>query len=514
IFDNPIRGVTEIVSLSLVASVFLQIPYAVNRDRLTRARVLLDRLDAGAPGAAHRWRLVMTAIAAVLFAITAIGEWPDMVRALATREFAGVEGQFTIAVWPIKAIVVLGAVVAAIECMRFLGESRPADARADGVRAARGVRWFALLGPLAIAVVLLLVWFAGAEPRVIGGLMIGSVLVMIALGMPIAIALLLTGFVGLGLLKHDFEIATRTVALSAEGTVSEYVFATVPLFVLMGLFVNVSAIGRDAFRAAPLVFGRFIGGLAVAPVAANAISAAITGISIASAAIFTKIAVPEMVRHGYTPKFAAGLTAGSSVLGMLIPPSLLLIIYGVIAEVSIGNLFIAAIIPGILLAAVFALAVVLMAMFWPKFVGDIRRPGVGESDEQSGLAGWIDALVGLFPVALLIVLVLGGIYGGVFSPTEAGGAGAAGAMILALLKRRLDLPKLWEVIGETGQVTVTILFLIIAAGTFSRMLTLTELPQDLAAFLGGTGLGVAGFLAVYLVLLIVLGTVLDSTSIM
>src|SRR5690606_18799665 len=172
-------------------------------------------------------------------------------------------------------------------------------------------------------------WVRGAGPLVSGGLLIGYVLGMIALGMPIAVALLLTGFVGLGLLKHDFGIATRTVALSAEGTISEYVFATVPLFVLMGLFVNVSEIGRDAFRAAQLVFGRIIGGLGVATVAANAIFAAITGISIASAAIFTKIAVPEMVRHGYTPRFAVGLTAGSSVLGMLIPPSLLLIIYGV-----------------------------------------------------------------------------------------------------------------------------------------------------------------------------------------
>src|SRR5690606_33644154 len=121
---------------------------------------------------------------------------------------------------------------------------------------------------------------------------------------------------------------------------------------------------------------------------------------------------PEMVRHGYTPKFAVGLTAGSSVLGMLIPPSLLLIIYGVIAEVSIGNLFIAAIIPGILLAAAFALAVVLMAMLWPSFVGDVRRrPDAREGSERHAAAGWFDALAGLFPVALLIVLVLGGIYG-------------------------------------------------------------------------------------------------------
>src|SRR5690606_19242814 len=167
---------------------------------------------------------------------------------------------------------------------------------------ARGLAWFALLGPLAIAAVVLLVWFAGAEQRTIGALMIAGVLVLIALGMPIAIALLVTGFLGLGLLEQDFAVATKTLALAAEGTVSEYVFATVPLFVLMGLFVNVSDIGRDAFRAAQQIFGRIVGGLGVATVAANAVFAAITGISIASAAIFTKIAVPEMVRHGYTPK--------------------------------------------------------------------------------------------------------------------------------------------------------------------------------------------------------------------
>lgn len=573
LFGSPIRGVSEIVSLSLVASIFLQVPAAVYRDRLTRAEVLLGRLDAKAPGAAHRWRLVLAAIACVLFALTAFGEWPDMVRAFLTREFAGVEGQFTITVWPIKAIIVLGALVAAIECLRQLAAAAPiamTGARGEGAKA---IAWFALIGPLAIAAVVLVVWFGGAEPRTIGGLMVGAVLVSIALGMPIAIALLLTGFLGLGLLRHDFDVAIRTLALVAEGTVSEYVFATVPLFVLMGLFVNVSDIGRDAFRAAQQVFGRVIGGLGVATVAANAVFAAITGISIASAAIFTKIAVPEMVRSGYKPKFAVGLTAGSSVLGMLIPPSLLLIIYGVIAEVSIGALFLAAVIPGGLLAAAFAISVVLMAKFWPEFVGDVRRPGkrrpraasgaggdgpgealrraddaravkadtraaqvdtpevvdsravvdtravseayaAAQDDDADEGEGWLAVLVGLFPVALLIVLVLGGIYGGIFTPTEAGAAGAAAAMVLALVKRRLTFPKLWEVIRETGQVTVIILFLIIAASMFSRMLTLTELPQDIATFLGGTGLGMFGFLAVYLFLLIVLGTVLDSTSIM
>jgi tripartite ATP-independent transporter DctM subunit len=296
--------------------------------------------------------------------------------------------------------------------------------------------------------------------------------------------------------------------LAAQGTISEYVFATVPLFVLMGLFVSVSEIGRDSFRAAERVFGRLRGGLGVATVAANAVFAAITGISIASAAIFSKIAVPEMIARGYTARFAVGLTAGSSVLGMLIPPSLLLIIYGILAEVSIGALFLAAIVPGVLLAGAFAIGVVGMAFVWPGFVGETHRDDTGDRLRRR------DTVIAVLPVCTLIVLVLGGIYGGVFTPTEAGAAGAFAAMCLALLKRRLTWHRLWNVIRETGQVSVAILFLIISASTFSRMLTLSGLPADMAGTLSGLGLGMAGFLAAYLLLLILLGMVLDSTSIL
>jgi tripartite ATP-independent transporter DctM subunit len=504
VFDDPIAGVTEMVSLSLVACVFLQLAHAVLHGRLMRVEMFLEPLSRHRPLAASAWSTLFAVLSIALLLAIAAGTWPDFVRAWATDEFAGVEGIFTVEVWPIKLLIVIGCAVASVELTRQL-VAHVAHSRS----AAEPRRWLALAAvALGIALVAAL-WSADAEPRTVGLAMIALTVVLIVLGLPIAFALLLTGVVGLALVKQDFLIATRTLALAADGTVSEYVFATVPLFVLMGLFVNVSDIGRDAFRAAQRVFGRIHGGLGVATVAANAVFAAITGISIAAAAIFTKIAVPEMVRQGYTPKFAVGLTAGSSLLGMLIPPSLLLIIYGVLAEVSIGALFLAAVVPGILLAVAFAVGVVLMAWLWPSFVGNVRR----ESGPADG-GGALGVLAGLAPVVALIVLVLGGIYGGVFTPTEAGAAGALGAMLIALLKRRLSWRKLWDVMSETGQVSVSILFLIIAASMFSRMLTLTELPQDMAAFLGGTGLGLGGFLAAYLVLLILLGMLLDSTSIM
>ena len=503
-FDDPIAGVTEMVSLSLVACVFLQLAHAVLHSRLMRVEMFIEPLETSRPAAAHTWGALFAAVGVVLLGAIAVGIWPDFVRAWRTAEFAGVEGIFKIEVWPIKLVIVVGAIVAAIELVRQL---------ALHVRGARSTseprRWVALGAFVLAAAFVAGLWGGDIEPRTVGIAMIALVVLLIVLGMPIAIALLSAGFLGVALIKHDFTIATSTVALAADGTVSDYVFATVPLFVLMGLFVTVSEIGRDAFRAAQLIFGRIYGGLGVATVAANAVFAAITGISIAAAAIFTKIAVPEMIRQGYTPRFAVGLTAGSSLLGMLIPPSLLLIIYGVLAEVSIGALFLAAVIPGILLAVAFAVSVVLMAWLWPSFVGNVQR-GTGDLGEGGPLA----VLAGLVPVVALIVLVLGGIYGGIFTPTEAGAAGAFGAMAIALVKRRLSWRKLWEVMSETGHVSVSILLLIVAASLFSRMLTLTELPQDMAAFLGGTGLGMFGFLAAYLVLLIVLGMLLDSTSIM
>ncbi len=498
LFDSPIQAVPEIVSFSLVGCVFLQLAYAVQMNRLTFAEVFVDLITKRLPSAGRLMPLLAAGLGCIVLSIVAIGAVPDFWRALVTGEFAGVEGIYTLPISPIKFTVVLGAAVAALEYLRQFVVRR--ERRATLIA-------LALLATLSAITVAL----SSAElaDRSVGILSILCVLVFIAMGVPISIALLSVGFAGLALVKRDFGIATDTLSLAAQGTVAEYVFATVPLFVLMGLFVSVSDIGRDSFRAAQQIFGRVRGGLGVATVAANAVFAAITGISIASAAIFSKIAVPEMVHRGYTARFAVGLTAGSSVLGMLIPPSLLLIIYGVIAEVSIGALFIAAIVPGIILAAAFAIGVLLMAFLWPGFVGNIDLEA-REDDTASAL----DFFKAIAPVVLLIVLVLGGIYGGVFTPTEAGAAGAFAAMCLALLKRRLSWTGLWDVIQETGQVTVTILFLIVSASTFSRMLTLTGLPADMAAYLSSGGLGLLGFLAAYLLLLIVLGTVLDSTSIL
>ncbi len=501
LFDQPIAGVTEMVSMSLVATVFMQLAHAVQAGHLTRTAFLTDYLGVNAPGIARGLILMASASGVLVFGLVALGTWPDLWTALRTNEFVGVEGIYTMVVWPIRFFIVVGALLAAISCgLEF---------RRSASEKAAALEWRFFLLPLLLVAGVVWLQLTGASDGIIGISMIIGVLILIVTGMPIAVALLLTGFTGIGLMKGDVEIGVRTLGLVAQGTISEYVFVAIPLFVLMGLFVSVSGIGRDSFRAAERLFGRVRGGLGISTVVANAVFAAITGISIASAAIFSKIAVPEMVRQGYDARFAVGITAGSSVLGMLIPPSLLLIIYGLVAEVSIGGLFLAAIIPGLILAGAFAVGIVTMATFWPSYTGKARERAktAGEEDD-------FNPLVGILPVATLILLVLGGIYGGVFTPTEAGAAGAFAAMLLALGRRTLNKETLWEVVRESGQVSVTILLLIISASTFSRMLTLTGLPQELAAFLADAGLGLTGFLLAYLLMLVILGMVLDSTSIL
>ena len=343
-------------------------------------------------------------------------------------------------------------------------------------------------------------------PFEIGLIALAAMFLSVLAGLFVPIALMLCSFLGVWAIKGTPLLASKLMALAANDAISSYFFGVVPLFVLMGFIVAEAGLGRDAFDVANAMFRRLKGGLGVGTVGANAIFAAITGISIASAAVFTKIAVPQMIRHGYAPRFAVGVVAGSSVLGMMIPPSLLLILYGILTEQSIGDLFIAGIGPGLLLALFFAGGIVLMAIFTPGFVG--RPKGAPEPLPPRVL------LAKGLPIATLIVLVLGGIYGGLFTPVEAGAVGSIGALLIGFALRRLTWAGLWRVLVETGLVTATVCFLIIAAQMYSRMLALSGVPAGLGAWAAGADLGFWGLMILYVAIVIALGMILDSSSIM
>lgn len=332
-----------------------------------------------------------------------------------------------------------------------------------------------------------------------GGLVLG--------GLYVPIALILCSFVGVWAIKGTPFLAAKMLGLAANDAISSYFFGVVPVFVLMGFLVSESGLGRDAFDVANAMFRRIKGGLGIGTIAANTIFAAITGISIASAAVFTKIAVPELRRHGYTTRFSVGVVAGSSVLGMLIPPSLLMILYGLLTEQSIGDLFLAGLGPGLLLACLFGVGTILMAIFTPGFIGENLSADTADMPASEVISKGM-------PIALLIGLVLGGLYGGLFTPVEAGAVGVAGALIIGLAKRRLSLEALWRVLVETGLITAAISFLIIAAQMYSRMLAFSGVPAQFGSLVATAEISLLAIIVLYVVVVILFGMILDSGSIM
>jgi tripartite ATP-independent transporter DctM subunit len=344
-------------------------------------------------------------------------------------------------------------------------------------------------------------------PFDIGLLALAGICVMIALGLAVPFALMLFSFIGVWAIRDNFDLAVRMISLSANDAIANYFFGVIPLFVFMGFVVSETGLGRDSFDVANRLFRRLTGGLAIATVGANTIFAATTGVSIASAAVFTKVAVPEMVSRGYAPRFAVGVVAGSSVLGMLIPPSVLLILYGILTQQSIGDLFMAGVGPGLLLAVAYSIGIVLMAVFTPGFVGS---PGsVAATPMPAGVL-----LAKGLPITALIAMVLGGIYGGIFTPVEAGAAGSIGALAIALVRGSITWAIFRSILVNTGIVTSTVCFLLVAAQMYSRMLALSGVPMGMASTAAAAQLSLPFLIAVYLVILILLGMILDSTSIM
>ncbi len=244
------------------------------------------------------------------------------------------------------------------------------------------------------------------RPTEIGAISVLGMLILLLAGMPIGTALVVLSFIGIRLVRGTETIAINAVGLAASSAISSYAFAVIPLYVLMGLLVEKAEVGRDALAVAASLFRRVRGGLGMATVLANALFASITGSSIASATVFARVAVPEMVKHGYSKRFSVGTVSGSSVLGMLIPPSLLLIVYGLVYEGSIGKLFIAAIIPGLILAAAFMGMISFVVKTWPRFVGNPKA--IAEVANMSVRA----SLIALLPMIALVGIVIGGIYGG------------------------------------------------------------------------------------------------------
>ena len=343
-------------------------------------------------------------------------------------------------------------------------------------------------------------------PIEIGLISVVAIVFLIYSGVYIPVALGMVSFVSIWLMRDNFTLALNLLKVAVGDSAMEYTFATIPLFTFMGLIVSKAGLGRDIYEVMTMRFRKVKGGIGMGTVGANAVFAAVTGSSIASASVFTKVSVPQMIAQEYNPRFAVGVVAGSSVLGMIIPPSAMLIIYSFVAEQSVGDMFLAGVIPGILLAIAYVMAIWVMGRFTPNFVGGRV---VDDSERMSSR----EVASKTLPTISIITIVLGGIYTGWLTAVEAGAAGALVALIIAVFRKTMTPRAFWDALLETGHITAAILFLITAASIYSRMLGLAGLPNQLEDLLVGSQANFWSIMLLYVLLMLFLGTLLDTASI-
>jgi len=339
---------------------------------------------------------------------------------------------------------------------------------------------------------------------------LAAVLILVLLRMPIAIAMGIVGFVGYMELRN-FRASISMVGRLIIDTAQDYGLSVVPLFILMGLFVNKGGLSRELYQVSNAFLGHLRGGLAMATIVACAGFAAICGSSLATAATMSKVALPQMRKYNYADSLSTASIAAGGTLGILIPPSVILVIYGLLTETSIGKLFIAGIVPGLLGVLLYLAAV--------RFTV-ARNPDAGPAGERTDWPGRVSALKSVWAVLLLFFLVIGGLYGLLdiwplnlaFSPTEAAGMGAAGAFLIALARRTLTFRGTMQVLIETAQTTAALFTVLIGAWIFSNFVNLAGLPEALRAAVTVADLSPMTVMVMILLIYIALGCVFESLS--
>ncbi|MGJ7555936.1 TRAP transporter large permease [Variovorax sp. RB3P1] len=329
-----------------------------------------------------------------------------------------------------------------------------------------------------------------------------ALFVLMLLRVPVGMAMGLVGVVGYSYLVGPGP-ALKLVGQTSMRTVTDYTFGVIPMFMLMGALVSVSGVSRELFKAANSMIGHLRGGLGVATVIACGGFAAICGSSVATAATFSAVAYPEMRRFNYPQSFSTGVIAAGGTLGAILPPSTVLAVYAILTQQDIGKLFMAGIVPGILAMAMYVMTIAIIVKVRPDWL-----PG-GE------IKPWperIKDLKNVWAPLVLFVFVIGGLYGGFFTPTEAGGVGASGAFILGLVRRKLDGPKIREALLSATRTAAAVFTVLIGALLFGYFLTITQSPQKLTEILTGLGIGRYGVLALIMLMYLVLGCLMDAMA--
>jgi len=327
--------------------------------------------------------------------------------------------------------------------------------------------------------------------------------VLAFLRVPLGISLLAVSMGGIAAIK-GFDVARTVLPMTLSEAAFSYELAVVPLFILMGNVLSCTGISQDLFRAAHAFLGSVRGGLALATMVTCAGFSAVCGSSLATAATMSKVAYPSMQQYGYSDRLASATIAAGGTLGILIPPSIILMIYGILTQQNIGELFIAGVLPGLLGLAMYMLVIYLIAVLKPEHAP--RGARVAAAERWASLAG-------VWPFVALFIVIIGGLYKGLFTATEAGGIGAGMALLIAKLQGRLDWLRFLEVMKETAMTSVMLYVVLFGAMIFSQLVSFSGLADELLSMVNGWGLSRMGVLASILVVFLLLGCVMDSMAI-
>jgi len=493
-FNSPIDGSLEIIQFILVLTILLAIPYTTVKRQHVAIDIVTSKLSKKA-----RTRLdsLMVFISLILCSLVV---WRSLQYAGLKHRTGEISTVLSIPLAPLVYVVAFG--FALVACVLIVQLLRHVEQDIKGWK--QGLLWF-IVG----AAILAAFYLAANELRYLpwrislvaaGVIGLGLVFAAFLAGLPVYLALILVGFFGMCYLR-GLPAGLSIMGSVPFNTTSHYEFSVIPLFVLMGEFCFFSGIGRDLYDMAYKWVGPLPGGLSMGTVGACGGFAAVCGDSMATAVTMGTVAIPEMKRYKYDLKLATGCVAAGGTLGVLIPPSLAFILYAVITDQSIAALFIAGILPGILLIVLFMAIIYFRAL---------RNPDLGPKGPSTSLGEKFRSLKGVWATLVLFVGVMGGMYVGAFTPTEGGGIGAFGAFIIGVARRRLEWRNILQSLLEAGRITGTCLGILIGANIFGYFLAASKLPIALADFVTTMPVPSVFILTAILVIYLFLGCLMPA----
>ncbi|WP_136443840.1 TRAP transporter large permease subunit [Pacificoceanicola onchidii] len=501
IFNNPLSGMIELQTFMLVFMAFFSIAYTMLKNQHVAVDLITSTLSAP-----------VNSVLQSVFAIWGIFlfgsmSWLSGSRALEAFENDEFSDIIAMPYWVLYAVSAIGTLLLALAILTSLlthlsGLFQHHRGGAKFALVLAGIVAFGLAGIYSADILKLL--FGDLSSTTVGLLYTLFLMAILLLGFPVGFAMAFAGLTGLMFLIGQ-DVAFNVSKINTYDSVAHYFFTVIPFFLLMGFLILHAGIGAKLYNAGIKVFGRLPGGLAIGTVAGCGGFAAICGESVAAAATMGSVSIPEMKKYDYDDSLATGSVAAGGTLGILIPPSIGFVVYGIITEQSIGKMFMAGIIPGIILTTGFCLAVYVQCLLNPK---------LGPKSEKFTSAQIAKSIFDIWPVAALFAAVIGGIYSGILTPTEAGGVGASGALLIAMFAKGFNREKLFDALLDATTTSAMIFTILIGVGLLGYFVTLTDIPREFANFLGGLDVSRYVIFVLILLLYLLLGMVMNIIPMM